>query len=47
MDEFSNIWIEQCDAAREIRDDWGTRNAILFERARAFLLGGAALDDLR
>jgi hypothetical protein len=25
MDEFSNIWIEQCDAARGIRDDWGTR----------------------
>jgi hypothetical protein len=105
MDEFSNIWIEQCDAARGIRDDWGTPNlpkfaaeirqiftdeelkayfatatrigvtghvcteeqyetmrdagafgedavtgatdAILFERARALLLGGAALDDLR
>ena len=107
MDEFSNIWIEQCDAARGIRDDWGTRkanvpkfaaeirqiftdeelkgyfatatrigvighvcteeqyetmrdagafdedavtgatDALLFERARALLLGGAALDDLR
>jgi hypothetical protein len=24
MDEFSDIWIEQCDAARDIRDVWGT-----------------------
>jgi hypothetical protein len=22
MDEFSNIWIEQCEAARDIRDAW-------------------------
>ena len=28
MDEFSNIWIEQCEAAREIRDAWGTRKAL-------------------
>ena len=28
MDEFSNIWIEQCDAARGIRDDWGTQKAL-------------------
>jgi len=28
MDEFSNIWIEQCEAARGIRDDWGTRKAL-------------------
>jgi hypothetical protein len=28
MDEFSNIWIAQCDAARGIRDDWGTRKAL-------------------
>jgi hypothetical protein len=24
MDEYSDIWIEQCDAARDIRDAWGT-----------------------
>jgi hypothetical protein len=28
MDEFSDIWIEQCDAAREIRDAWGIRKAL-------------------
>jgi len=28
MDDFSNIWIEQCDAARDIRDAWGTRKAL-------------------
>ena len=28
MDEFSNIWIEQCEAARGIREDWGTRKAL-------------------
>jgi hypothetical protein len=28
MDEFSNIWIAQCDAARGIRDDWGTQKAL-------------------
>lgn len=25
MDEFSDIWIEQCEAARDIRDAWGTK----------------------
>src|SRR5262245_11348586 len=28
MDEFSDIWIEQCEAARNIRDAWGTRKAV-------------------
>jgi len=28
MDEFSDIWIEQCDAARDIRDAWGTAKAL-------------------
>jgi hypothetical protein len=28
VDEFSDIWIEQCDAARDIRDGWGTRRAL-------------------
>lgn len=28
MDDFSNIWIEQREAARGIQDAWGTRKAI-------------------
>jgi hypothetical protein len=28
MDEFSDIWIEQCDAARDIREARGTRKAL-------------------
>lgn len=28
MDEFANIWIEQCEAARDIRDAWGTKKAL-------------------
>ena len=28
MDEFSDIWIEQCEAARDIRDAWGARKAL-------------------
>ena len=28
MDEFSDIWIDQCEAARDIRDAWGTRKAL-------------------
>jgi hypothetical protein len=28
MDDFSNVWVEQCDAARDIRDAWGTRKAL-------------------
>ena len=27
MDELSDIWIEQCEAARDIRDAWGIRKA--------------------
>src|SRR5580704_5160118 len=41
MDEFSNIWIEQCDAARGIRDDWGTRNAL------GYLVGEKLLNYIR
>jgi len=26
--EFADIWIEQCDATREIREAWGTRKAL-------------------
>ncbi len=28
MDEPSNIWIDQCEAAQDIRDAWGTRKAL-------------------
>jgi hypothetical protein len=28
MDEFSDIWIEQCEAAREIRGAWETGKAL-------------------
>lgn len=28
MDEFSDIWMEQCEAAREIRGAWGIRKAL-------------------
>jgi predicted nucleic acid-binding protein len=28
MDEVSEVWIEQCEAARDIRDAWGTRKAL-------------------
>jgi hypothetical protein len=28
MGEFADIWIEQCDATREIREAWGTKKAL-------------------
>jgi hypothetical protein len=28
MHEFADIWIQQCDAAREIREAWGTKKAL-------------------
>ncbi len=28
MDELSDIWIDQCQAARDIREEWGTRKAL-------------------
>jgi hypothetical protein len=37
MDEFSDIWIEQCDAAREIRDAWGMRKALGYLVGEKFL----------
>jgi hypothetical protein len=37
MDEFSNIWIAQCDAARGIRDEWGTRKALGYLVGEKFL----------
>ena len=41
MDEYSDIWIEQCDAARDIRDAWGTN------RALGYLIGEKFLNYLR
>ncbi len=41
MDEFSNIWIEQCEAARGLRDDWGTQKAL------GYLVGEKLLNYIR
>ena len=41
MDEFSAIWIDQCEAARDIRDAWGTRKAL------GYLIGEKLLNYIR
>ena len=41
MDEFSDIWIEQCEAARDIRDAWGPRKAL------GYLVGEKLLNYIR
>ena len=41
MDEFSDIWIDQCQAARDIREEWGTRKAL------GYLVGEKLLNYLR
>ena len=41
MDEFSDIWIEQCEAARAIRDAWGARKAL------GYLVGEKLLNYIR
>jgi hypothetical protein len=41
MDEFSDIWIEQCAAARDIREAWGTRKAL------GYLVGEKLLNYIR
>ena len=41
MDEYSDIWLEQCDAARDIRDAWGTNKAL------GYLIGEKFLNYLR
>jgi hypothetical protein len=41
MDEFSDIWIDQCRAARDIREEWGTRKAL------GYLVGEKLLNYLR
>lgn len=37
MDEFANIWIEQCEAARDIRAAWGTKKALGYVIGEKFL----------
>jgi hypothetical protein len=41
MVEFADIWIEQCDATREIREAWGTRKAL------GYLIGEKLLNHVR
>jgi hypothetical protein len=41
MDEFSNIWIDQCEAARGIRKAWGARKAL------GYLIGEKLLNYIR
>ena len=41
MDEFSDIWIEQCEATRDIRAAWGTRKAL------GYLVGEKLLNYIR
>jgi hypothetical protein len=41
MDEFSDIWIDQCDAAREICDAWGRPKAL------GYLVGEKLLNYIR
>ena len=41
MDEFSAIWIEQCEAAREIREAWGAKKAL------GYLIGEKLLNHIR
>lgn len=41
MGDFSDIWIDQCEAARDIRNAWGTRKAL------GYLLGEKLLNFIR
>lgn len=41
MSDFSDIWIDQCEAARNIRSAWGTRKAL------GYLLGEKLLNFIR
>jgi len=41
MDECSDIWIDQCEAARDIRDAWGSR------KAQGYLVGEKLLNYIR
>jgi hypothetical protein len=44
-DEFSDIWIDQCEAARDIRDAWGTRKALGYLIGEKFLNHISASDS--
>jgi hypothetical protein len=37
MDDFADIWMEQCEAAREIRSAWGTPKALGYLVGEKFL----------
>jgi hypothetical protein len=41
MDDFSDIWIEQCEAARDIREAWGAKKALVY------LIGEELLNHVR
>jgi hypothetical protein len=41
MDEFSDIWTDQCEAARDIRDACGTKKAL------GYLIGEKLLNYIR
>jgi len=40
MDEFSDIWIEQCEAARDIRESFGAKKAL------GYLIGEKLLNHI-
>lgn len=41
MDGFSDIWIEQYEAARDIREAWGPKKAL------GYLIGEKLLNHIR
>lgn len=41
MDDFSDIWSEQCEAARDIRETWGAKKAV------GYLIGEKLLNHIR
>jgi hypothetical protein len=41
MDEFADIWMEQCVATRENRDAWGTKTSL------GYLIGEKLLNHIR
>jgi hypothetical protein len=47
MDEFSDIWIEQCEAARDFRDAWGARKALGYLVGEKLLNYIGAADSVR
>ena len=41
MHEFADVWIEQCDATREIREAWGIKKAL------GYVIGEKLLNHIR